>query len=140
MKAVTTRNEIASYLSLLASIRKTNLRGRRVQIVNSDALGLKHNLSPRFQPRSDQVFNNFVLAIDSDGAPREIGEVDAVATSAKTQFHTTMDQTFSLHPLTDAHAGQKFDGTLFEHAGTDSPLTIFPVANFEDYGIDTLKV
>ena len=64
MEAVAAADEVAGELLGATLMMKTDFRRLAVKIVDADVGRLEQNLSAIGQPPRDQVFHNFLLAID----------------------------------------------------------------------------
>ena len=92
-------------------------------VVNADRFRFEENFAAGSDPRSDQVFDDFMLRVNGDGfAAGQVGEVDAMAGATEAQLDSVMHQAFALQPI--AYAGLDIRSTVpcLEHAGTDAML------------------
>jgi hypothetical protein len=142
VKTVAAGNKIAVELFNISSLpAKKNFWIHGIEIVNAHILDIEVDLSGGIQPGFDEIFDEFVLGVDGDAASSgEIVEVDAMASTRKSQFDSVMDQTLSLQAVRQASFNKEIDSALFEHAGTDAFFAVLAAARFEYYGVDALKV
>ena len=105
-----------------------------------DVFRLKQNASARCKPSLDQVFDDFMLSVNGDGASGEIFEIDTMALSGEAKFDTVVNQAFALHPFAHAHLREQIDGARLEHACANAFLAILAGSVFEHDGVDALEV
>jgi hypothetical protein len=140
VKAVATSDKVAGEFLDFSGMLETNL-GMAVQIMNTERFGFEEDFSTGVEAGGDEIFDDFVLGVDSDGfAAGEFGEIDTVAGVDETQLDAVVHQTFALQTGADAGVDQEIDGAFFENAGADALLDIIAAASFGDGGFDSLQV
>jgi len=88
----------------------------------------------------NEIFDDFVLAVDGNRAPGEILEINAVALSPEPQFDAVVNESHALHSFADAHLGEQIDGAGFKNAGADALLAILARPVLENDGLDALQM
>jgi hypothetical protein len=82
------------------------------------------NPSPSFEPRCNQIFDDFLLGIDRNRASCQLFEIDAMTASVEADFHAIMDQPFPLHSVAHTHFGQQIHGAVLQDSGSDALFTV----------------
>src|SRR4029077_17946575 len=134
METVAAGNEIAGQLGFLSFMQEKNPGPRRVKIVDADFFGFKEKRAAESEPCIHEVFDDFALGIDRDGAAGQVREIDAMGAPAEAQINAVMHEPFALHSLAHAHFSEQVGGVLFEEAGADALLTILAAVQFEHNG------
>ena len=80
-------------LAQLAVFAKANLRRVGVKIVNAGFFDFKEKRRARVQSRPDQILDDFLLAVNSDGASAgQFVHVDAMTRAVEIQLDAVMNQ------------------------------------------------
>jgi hypothetical protein len=89
----------------------------------------------------EQILHHLLLAIDRDGAAAgQASQVDTEQVSIQSEVDAAMDQTFPIQPTGKAELAHQIDGDLLQHASTDAPLHIGPVAALYNDGGDSFAL
>jgi len=93
---------------------EADLRRRAVEIMDGHVLGLEDNLTTGGEARGDQILDDLVLGVDSDGfAAREAAQVDAMAAPVEAEFDAVMEEGLVLEAFAHARFDHQVDGALF---------------------------
>src|SRR5271170_1063436 len=106
--------------------------------MNADVRDFKQNLRSSFEPRSDQILDDFLLRIDRNPPSRELFEVDSMTGPTKAQFHSIVNQAFPVHALAHSHFSEQFDGALLENSGANPFFAILAAASLHNDRLDPL--
>ena len=98
-------------------------------------------MSAGIEPRPDEVLDHFLLAIHGDRAPaRELGHVDSMSGTNKTQLDAVMNQALVAQAVPDARLCEQVDRALLQNSSADTVLDIITTATLDDDGIHALPV
>lgn len=140
MKAIAPRNEIASDFVFLPVTPETNCGRGRIEIPYYGVLDLEHEWTARRSSSSNQIFDNFVLPIDGDGAACKLGHIDSVTLAVKADIDAVMAKPHPVQPFTDANLSEQIYGVLLQNARPNTFDHIFLAAVLDNDRVDALKV
>jgi hypothetical protein len=139
MEAVATGDEIASDLTSLVILAKVDRGFSALQLLQPDHLSLEVHLAAGIQLGLDQVFDDFLLAVDRDSAAlRQLEHIDAMPPAVEAQLDSVMDQAFALQPIAQASFDQQIHRALFQYAGSHPLFTVRPAPALDDDRLDAL--
>src|SRR6266498_1099743 len=99
VESVTARDEVAVDLFIDAILATMNRGMLGREVVNTHIFDFEVHLAGCSDPGIDQVFDDLGLGVDGDSFSSEFLEVDAVASSIKSQLNPVMWQPLTLHAL-----------------------------------------
>ncbi|SVK54358.1 Uncharacterised protein [Acinetobacter baumannii] len=140
MESVAADDKVAAEPARLVAMTVVNLGLRAVQRLQFNLLHLEKQMALRRQTRGDQVFQDFVLRINGDGALGQSGQIDAVLPATERQADPLMPRPFPPHPLPQSGLLEQIDGPLFEHPGANGRFHRLPAARFQHHRFHTLQV
>ncbi len=117
-----------------------NLGLRAVQRLQFNLLHLEKQLPLRRHTRGDQVFQDFVLGINGDGAVGQSRQIDAVLTATECQPDALMPRPFPPHPLSQSDLVEQIDRPLFEHPGANGRFHRRPAARFQHHRFHAMQM
>ena len=110
-----------------------------VDVLGRDVGDLEQQRRAAVQLRLDQVLGDLGLAVDPDGAPAQLREVQLVPGAGVLQVDAAVLEALALQPVADAGLGQRVDGVLLEDAGADARLDVVAGPVLEHDGVDALQ-
>ena len=105
--------------------------------MQAHVVGLEADLAPGGEARGYQILHDLVLSVHRDrAAAGELGEREAMAFAVELQVNAMVDESFAVHPLSDAHGTKEIHGAVLEHACALPSLDVRPVAVLDDDRVD----
>src|SRR5579871_2274224 len=121
---------------LAAGMAKSNLRSGGFEFMERELFDFVVEGPAGGPARLVQIFLQFVLPVDGDGAPSsQLVHIDPVPGPAKADVDAMMHQPFTMHPRAESDRIEQVHGTLFEHAGPYAVDDIFLAARFEHHRV-----
>lgn len=109
--------------------------------MDRDVFDFKNDLAIRLAARGDEIFDDFLLAIDGDAAAAgELEHIDAMAATIEAKFETVVDEAFASHAFANTGFVEQINRALFENAGTDTFFDVVAATGFHDDRLDSLKM
>ena len=78
---------------------KTYTRRAGIEIVHADVGDVEQDFAARAKGGTDQIFHDFLLAVDRYRFSGQRSEVDTMPSAVETQFDAGMTQSFALQAL-----------------------------------------
>jgi hypothetical protein len=109
--------------------------------MHANILDLKQNLATGRDASIIEVFQHFVLRVDSDSfSASEILEINAATAASKAQLDSIVNQAFAFQALAKAHFHEQIDCSLLQHAGAHALLGILATPILHDDGVNPLQI
>jgi hypothetical protein len=140
VETVAARDEVAGQLVLGIALPITELRPIRLDVVKRYVRGLPDDRSVSGKSRGNEVARDLGLAIDRDGLPRQLPEIDVDAPAAHADLDALVDQPVAMQPLGDTRLFQQLDRALLQHAGADAGFDIAARPQFENHALDAVHL
>src|SRR5690554_3869027 len=102
----------------------TDHRSRGVNVVDAGGLSLEMNLTTFRDSSGDEVLHHFLLAVDSNAPPREIGHGNAMALPLEPQLYAVVYQPLTVQALRKPKLTQQVHGAVLQHTGPDALLHV----------------
>src|SRR5205814_5807107 len=134
--AIASSHELALQRCGYAILEVDDARTVTVDRLDGGRLGLEPDLAPVFQALLDQIFDDFLLAVDRDAATGQPAEVDAVLLTRETKVDTVVTEAFAHHSLAHAGRRQEIGRPLFQHAGSHAPFDVVTTPGLEHHRLD----
>ena len=134
VEAVASGDEVAGQFVRGAVVLKANARRRRIEIVQRQVFDFMQQRTSGGPPCRVQIFLQFVLTVDRDGAAAgQLVHVDAMARAAEADVDAVMDEALAPHAVAESDGVEQIDRALFEDAGADAVDHVFLAPRFEDH-------
>src|SRR5262249_26155650 len=140
MKAVGAADEIAGELDISPLVAEANFRGAAGDVVDTHVVRLEQNCAAVGKSTRDQIFYDFLLAVDGHAFADEIAEIDVVQGAAECEIDAIMEHAFVLHAIADAGFDEQVARPLLDQSGTDAALDIVAAAILQDHTVDARAV
>jgi hypothetical protein len=136
VKAVTPGDEVATDLPPLAVAEERNTRVLSLQVRELDFIDRIVDDRARRQMSIRQILLHLGLTVNGHRLARQRLDVDAVHAPGESQIEASMRQAIAQQAGIDAGFVQQIHRALFEHAGANARLDIFPAAQLQHHGAD----
>src|SRR5262245_5258307 len=140
MKSVAAADEIAGKLDIPRLVPKTNFWCAAGDVVDTHVVRLEQNCAAVGKSTRDQIFYDFLLAVDGHAFADEIAEIDVVQGAAECEIDAIMEHAFVLHAIADAGFDEQVARPLLDQSGTDAALDIVAAAILQDHTVDAHAV
>jgi hypothetical protein len=108
---------------------------------NRDFIHFKQNLPIVTQTRRNQVFDNLMLTVHRHCLSlSQVGQVDAMKFTQKTEIDPFVAKSFLFQPLADSGVDEKLNRPMFQNARPDSRFDIRPTPFLENNRLDPMQI
>ena len=141
MEAVAACDEIARDLERLAVVIEDDARLGAIEIGDAHICDAEVKRGSRGGPCGDEVFDDLVLAVDSNASSAgQRRHVDVMPGAIERDVHAVVTQPLSMQSLTEADVVHQIHCALFEHTGSDAFDDVVLAAGLHDDGVDAVPV
>src|SRR4051812_35693027 len=140
MEAITAGNEVTLQRLLLPVDLVTYARRVRFEVVDRHPVHVEIEGLAYRETGCDQVFDDFLLTINHDGAPRQLLKIDSMALTGEIEKNAVMEQPLLHHPGADTGGIQDFDALMLQDAGSNAVFNVFLTPRLQDHALDPAEV
>lgn len=102
---------------------------------------LEEQRSSRLAAGVDQIFNDFVLAVNGDGsATGETCHIDTMAHTEEAEIYAPVDHALAIEACPDSGGAHQIDAALFKDTGANALDDVILAFAFENHGVDSVEM
>ena len=133
MIAIASRDKLAINPMGLFAFTKTNVRSITVNLLGQHFFCFINNNAIHCISRIEQISSDFSLAVDHDRCTAgKLCKVNMMATIAKSDIESLMDQTLAIHPLRYTGFAHKVHQSPLKNTSTNTTQHIITTAFFDN--------